>query len=326
MSAFLFPGQGAQYPGMGKDFFEIFSEAREVFEEADEILGESLSKVIFEGPSELLTQTKHSQLGIFVVSAAMLRTIQRQMPHLAPHICSGLSLGEYSALYAAGKLSFKETILLVKERALFMNEACESAPGTMAAVLGMEGSQIEEALKGLKGIWIANYNCPGQIVISGTVEGVEAATAALKERGAKRVLPLNVHGAFHSGLMRSAEEKLAPFIQAANIQDSGVDFVMNASGKAAQSIEEIKRNLACQVTHSVRWEQGIRSMENVNLFLEIGCGRTLSGLNKKIGAAAPTLNIEKVADLDALIVLNKNSWNNSHVKAAENRRSESGLV
>lgn len=299
-NGFIFPGQGAQYPGMGKDFAASFSVAKQVFEEADEILKENLSRIVFEGPEDLLTQTKYSQIGIFVTSVAILRTIETQLPDLRPAVCSGLSLGEYTALHASGRLGFKETLQLVRERSRLMNEACERTSGAMAAVLGLEAADVELALQGISGVWIANYNCPGQIVISGTKEGVEKAAVPLKAKGAKRVLPLSVHGAFHSGLMQSAQDGLAPFIQTAPISGSQVGFVMNVPGDFVHTIEDIRRNLTNQVTQSVRWEQGIRSMSGIELFLEIGCGKTLAGLNKKIGVAAPTLSIDKVEDLDRI--------------------------
>lgn len=298
--AFIFPGQGAQYPGMGKDFAENFPVARETFEEADDLLGENLSKIIFEGPEGELTKTKHSQLGIFVMSAAVYRTLQNQIGKIIPAVCSGLSLGEYTALWASERLSFKETLFLVRERARLMNEACERTEGAMAAVLAMGAPELERALAGIQGVWVANYNCPGQIVISGTKEGVERASIALKEAGAKRVLPLQVHGAFHSGLMKSAQEGLTPFIERAPLVESKIDFVMNVPGNFVDSLEEIRLNLASQVTRSVRWEQGILAIEakKVDLYLEIGCGKTLSGLNRKIGVVAPTLSIDKIGDLD----------------------------
>lgn len=297
--AYLFPGQGAQYPGMGKDFAESFSVAREIFEEADDILGEHVSRVVFEGPVELLTQTKYSQIGIFVTSVAILRTIETQFPELKPSVCSGLSLGEYTALYASGRLGFQDTLLLVRERSRFMNEACEKTSGAMAAVLGLDAQEVENALSSSE-VWIANYNCPGQIVISGTKEGVEKSIEPLKAAGAKRVLSLTVHGAFHSGLMQSAQDALAPFISLAEIRDSAVGFVMNVPGDFVYSIDDVRRNLTAQVTHSVRWEQGIRSMKEIDLFIEVGCGKTLAGLNKKIGVAAPTLSIEKLEDLERI--------------------------
>ena len=301
--AYIFPGQGAQYFGMGKDFSDSFSIAKETFEEADEILGEHLSRIIFEGPEELLKETKHSQLGIFITSVAIFRTIQQQVPELSPSICSGLSLGEYTALFASLRLGFKDTLLLVRERSRLMNEACEKIPGKMSAVLGMDSEEIEKILHGIAGVWIANYNCPGQTVISGTKEGVEKGSEFLKANGAKRILPLTVHGAFHSGLMQSAQDELAPFVVTAPIVESSVGFVMNVPGNFVTSIGEIRRYLVEQVTHSVRWEQGIRAMEGVDLFLEIGCGKTLAGLNRKIGVSARTISIDQVADLEQAVAI-----------------------
>lgn len=301
--SFLFPGQGAQYVGMGKDFSDAFAVAKETFQEADDILNLSLSKIIFEGPEDVLVQTKYSQAAIFVNSIAILRVIQEQMPDLVPFVCAGLSLGEYGALHASGKLSFKDTLLLLQKRALLMNEACEKVHGTMAVVLGLNESQVKNALQGIQDVWVANYNCPGQIVISGTKDGVEKVEGVLKENGAKRVLPLSVSGAFHSGLMQSAKDSLAPYIIAAPIQETPIHLVMNAPGDFVNLASDIRKNLIAQVTSSVRWEQGIVAMneKGVELYLEIGCGKTLSGMNRKIGVTGQTLSIEKVSDLETLV-------------------------
>lgn len=302
MTAFLFPGQGAQYPGMGKDFFDAFLKAKAVFQEADDILGEHLSKIIFEGPTDLLTETRYSQLAIFVNSIAILQVIQEQIPSLIPSVAAGLSLGEYSALCATHRLSFKEALLLVRKRAELMNLACETNKGTMAAVLALSASEVEAAVRGIEDVWVANYNCPGQTVISGTESGVARASLALKLAGAKRVLPLTVHGAFHSGLMQSAQEGLAPFIETVLLKESETALVMNVPGDFVESIADIRRYLTSQVTQSVRWEPGISAMEKrgVSLYVEIGCGKTLAGMNKKIGVKAPTHSIDKIADLDEL--------------------------
>lgn len=299
--AYLFPGQGAQYVGMGKDFFDSFSIAKETFQEADDLLGENLSKIIFEGPEDILTQTKNSQVAIFVTSMAILRVVQKELSDLSPSVCAGLSLGEYTALCASGRLSFAETLRLVRERARLMNEACEKVPGTMAAVLGMDALGIEAAVKGLRGVWVANFNAPGQTVISGTKEGIDHAGLFLKAKGAKRVIPLTVHGAFHSELMRSAQDGLAPFIEQTIFKPSSVEFVMNVPGHFVKTDEEIRRYLTAQVTQSVRWEQGILAMKEagVELFLEIGCGKTLSGLNKKMGILSMSA-VEKVVDLETV--------------------------
>lgn len=303
--AFLFPGQGAQYPGMGKEFAENFTTARQTFQEADDLLGRHLSKIIFQGPEQLLTETRNSQLGIFVTSVAMLRVLQEQLPALKPSICSGLSLGEYTALFATGRLGFAECLSLVKYRGEYMNKACENTKGAMAVVLGLDAEEVEKMVKEVnrpRDLWVANYNCPGQVVISGTIEGIEAGTQAAKAKGAKRVLPLQVHGAFHSGLMHSAEKHLTPHIDHAPVKDSSVEFVMNVVGAPVKDTAQIKENLIKQVTHSVQWEQGVRYMisAHVDLFIEIGCGKTLTGFNKRIAATAPTVSVEKPEDLKAI--------------------------
>lgn len=298
-TAFLFPGQGAQVVGMGKDFYQSFLIAKETFQEADDLLKENLSTIIFEGPTDLLTQTKNSQLAIFVTSVAILRATQSQMPNLIPTVCSGLSLGEYTALYASGRLGFKDTLFLVRERARLMNEACEKVPGTMAAVLGMSADEIIAATKGLQGVWVANFNAPGQTVISGTKEGIEKAAPILKEKGAKRVIPLTVHGAFHSGLMQTAQDGLKPFIERAPLKKSSIDFVMNVPGDYVKDEALIRSYLIAQVTQSVKWEQGVFAMKNagVDRLIEFGPGTVLSGLCRKMGVSNMA-SIEKIEDLE----------------------------
>lgn len=303
--AFLFPGQGAQYPGMAKDFFHAYAIARQTFEEADDLLKRNLSSIILEGPEDILTQTKNSQLAIFVASMAMLRVLDQLMPSLKPHLCAGLSLGEYTALCASNRLSFAETLFLVQHRSQYMNDACEETSGSMAVVLGLEAIQVEEMVRELnlpQDLWAANFNCPGQIVISGTLKGIELAAAAAKAKGAKRVLPLNVHGAFHSGLMAAAENRLKPYIESAKLEDSPIEFVMNVPGDFIQDLNIIKNNLIKQVTHPVRWEQGVRQMDKqgTTCYLEIGCGKTLTAFHKRIGVAGMALSLEKVDDLKTI--------------------------
>lgn len=302
--ALIFPGQGAQYPGMGKDFVENFSAARLTMEEADDLLDRDLSKIILEGPETALTETKNSQTGIYVVSVAILRVLQ-EMIDFKPAVCAGLSLGEYTALTASETLSFIHCLPLVQRRGELMNEACQKEVGTMAVVIGMDAEVVEKIVKEVHlphDLWVANFNCPGQVVISGTAKGIEAGTAALKAHGAKRVLPLQVQGAFHSGLMRSAEEKLAPAIKSAPLVNGSTELVMNVPGDFVTDTNAMRENLIKQVTHSVRWEQGVRAMERsgVDLYIEMGPGKTLAGMNKRIGLQAPTLSIETVADLDLL--------------------------
>jgi len=302
--AFLFPGQGAQYPGMVKDFVTDFTAARLTLEEADTILERPLSKIILDGPEELLTETRNSQTGIYVASMAIFRVV-KELYNIQPFVTAGLSLGEYSALTAGDWLSFIDTLPLVQRRGDAMNTACEETVGAMAVVIGLEAHLVEEAVREANcpnDLWIANFNCPGQIVLSGTVKGIEAGSQMVKDKGAKRVLPLKVHGAFHSGLMVKAEESLSPFINQTSFVKGSSSLVMNVPGDFVQEISQVRNNLIKQVTNSVRWEQGIRAMEEqgVDLFIEFGPGKTLSGMNKRIGVTAPTISIEKVEDLETL--------------------------
>ena len=302
--AFIFPGQGAQYPGMAKDFFENFGEAKAVFEEADDILHKSLSQLILNWPLDELTETKNSQTGIFVASCAILRVLEKMYKELVPHVTAGLSLGEYTALHTSRRLSFDKCLELVQKRGNYMNDACESTKGVMAVILGLDSEAVECIVKesNLPGdLFAANFNCPGQTVISGSERGIEKATELAKAKGAKRVLPLQVHGAFHSGFMQSAEDRLKDHILAAPISSSSIDFVMNVPGDFVTE-GEIKNHLIKQVTHSVRWEQGVQKMvkSGVDLFVEIGCGKTLAGFNKRICPDVQTVSIEKLTDLDTL--------------------------
>jgi [acyl-carrier-protein] S-malonyltransferase len=303
--AFLFPGQGAQYPGMGKDFFDTFLVAREVFEEADDVLSFHLSRVIFEGSPEQLIETRYSQAAIFVASVAILRVLQQQMPQLDCSVCSGLSLGEYSALFASRRILFSDCLRLVQLRGRLLNEACEIVKGTMAAVLGLNAGEVLECIENLSDVWVANYNCPGQTVISGTQQGVETATLLLRSKGARRVVPLQVQGAFHSPLMQRAQDQLMPAIKQVELFDSTTEFVMNVPGDFVCDSSEIRENLIRQVTHSVCWEQGIRAMmrRDVVMYIEIGCSKTLTGMNKKIDTIRPTVSIEKVSELETVASL-----------------------
>jgi len=301
--AFLFPGQGSQYVGMGKEFFDRFAIARETFEEADEQLGRPLSRLIFEGPLSDLTLTKNSQIAIYVVSVAIWRVIQEQFSGIKPIVCAGLSLGEYSALTGAERLMFTDGIDLVQARGLYMHQASVRHPGTMAVCLGVPLELVEEAVEAVHAdhpVWVANLNCPGQIVISGTREGVKLAGERLKMKGAKRVLSLDVSGAFHSGLMEEAKQELEKKLAMVPIHDSSIDVVLNVPGDFVNSAAEIRQFLIDQVVSPVLWEKGIRkiSEEGVELFLEIGCGKSLNGMNRKIGVKSPTLSVEKVEDLE----------------------------
>jgi len=301
--AFIFPGQGAQVVGMGKDFVKSYSVAKETFEEADDLLKRSLSRVIFEGPDDELKRTDQSQLAIFVTSVAILRVLNKLIPDLKPGVCAGLSLGEYTALYQAEMLDFHSCLNLIERRGHFMSEACDTLHGTMAVVMGMSAEDVEQLIRDLAmphDLWAANFNCPGQVVISGTLRGIEVGKEEALKRGAKRVLPLQVHGAFHSGLMESAKQKLAPFILEAPLQQGISQIVMNVPGDFVTDINQVRQSLIDQVTHPVRWEQGIKaiSQAGVTTFVEIGPGKTLSGMNKRIGIPGKTVNLGKVDDLE----------------------------
>jgi len=302
-TAFLFPGQGAQYPGMGKDLYEHYAAARAVFEEADDLLEKNLSKIIFEGPEAELTATHRSQLAIYVTSIAAWKVLEEAFPSLNPEVCAGLSLGEYTALTASKRLPFDEGIFLVKERGELMGRACEEITGSMAVIMGLDGEEVEKMVEDLNlpnDLWTANFNCPKQVVISGTIKGIQAGIEEAKKRGAKQTAPLKVHGAFHSGLMKSAEEKLKPTIAKTALRPSEIKLVMNVPGDFVEEAAAIKAHLADQVTHPVRWEKGIRAMERegIEAFIEIGCGKTLSGMLKRMKLDA--VNVENSRDLKKL--------------------------
>lgn len=301
--AFLFPGQGSQYVGMGKDFYENFSVAKATFEEAEDILKENIRDLIFDGPSAELNLTKNCQTAIFVTSIAILRTVKQALPNFSPTYAAGLSLGEYSAIVCAEKASFQELLPVVHARGNLMHEASIEMPGTMAACLGTNAETVQKCidLHTMKqDVWIANLNCPGQVVISGTIEGIKNISSLLKEEGIKRVIPLDVSGAFHSGLMKSAQDRLAPKIDAIKFQESAIDLIMNVPGEIVHDQESMKRNLLAQLTSPTLWEQSIRVIEETPLFVEVGCGKVLAGLNKRIGVQGETLSIDRISDLEKL--------------------------
>lgn len=303
--AFVFPGQGAQYPGMGKDFAAQYSVARETFEEAGDLLHKDIKNLCFHGSEDALTETKNCQPAIFVDSVAILRVLQQQFPWLSPCVAAGLSLGEYTALHATGRLAFPDALEVVARRGVAMHEACETSQGGMAVVMGLEAAQVESVVSQLSlpnDLWVANFNCPGQVVVSGTPLGLLKGSAELLAHGAKRVIPLQVHGAFHSGLMRPAQEKLQPYLDQLTLHDTSVDIVMNVPGDYVSNTADIRSNLVSQVVSPVRWEDGVRAMmkAGVDLFVEIGCGSTLAGLNRRIGVTAPHISVDKVSDLQKL--------------------------
>lgn len=312
--ALLFPGQGSQYVGMGKDFYDQFAISRETFEEASDILGYDLADIVFNGPLEKLTLTKYAQAAIYVTSIAIWRAVKSQFPDLAYSVAAGLSLGEYTALTVAGILPFDEGVRLVQMRGELMHEASIAKPGTLAVVLGLDEASIEDEIKSMD-CYIANLNCPGQIVISGSNEAIKTASETLKARGAKRVLPLGVSGAFHSPLMQSAKEGLTPKINTTKLCESSLDVVMNVPGDFVKDLNEMKTFLSEQVAAPTYWEKGIRKMLDAGVedALEIGPGKTLTGMNKKIGMASS--NIEKLEDLDAFIERQESVNYGGHVGA-----------
>ena len=294
MKAYIFPGQGSQFPGMGKDLFETYSFAREIFSEADELLGFSLSDIMFNGTEEELKQTKVTQPAIYLHSIL----IAKLGTNFKPDMVAGHSLGEFSALVASGGLSWQDGLSLVSKRASAMQKACEIEPSTMAAVLGLSDEQIEKVCAEFTGeVVAANFNCPGQVVISGSIKGVELAGEKLKEAGAKRVLLLPVGGAFHSPFMESARLELAAAIEAAKIDRPICPIFQNVNAKASQNEVEIKANLIAQLTGPVRWTQSIEAMVSVGAtdFIECGPGKVLQGLVRKINAEAMVSSMELIS-------------------------------
>jgi [acyl-carrier-protein] S-malonyltransferase len=286
MKAYIFPGQGAQYSGMGLDLYEQFPLAQELFENANEILGFNITDIMFEGSADDLKETKVTQPAIFLHSVILAKVLGDDFE---PEMVAGHSLGEFSALVANGTLSFEDGLRLVSKRALAMQKACELKPGTMAAVLGLEDKLVEEVCSNTDGIVVAaNYNCPGQLVISGEVDAINAACEALKEQGARRALVLPVGGAFHSPLMEPAREELASAISSTKFSDPKCAIYQNVSASAVSDPETIKTNLISQLTAPVRWTQSVQAMINdgATLFTEVGPGKVLQGLVKKIDRSA----------------------------------------
>lgn len=284
--AYVFPGQGAQFVGMGKDLYDNFPKAKELFDQANEILGFNITDIIFNGTDEDLKQTKVTQPAVFLHS--VIRAICLG-DDFKPDMVAGHSLGEFSALVAAGVLSFEDGLRLVSKRALAMQAACELQPSTMAAVLGLEDEKVVEVLKSITNevVVAANFNCPGQLVISGSIAGVEQACEALKNAGAKRALPLKVGGAFHSPLMEPAREELAKAIEETNFSSPKCPIYQNVVAHAVTEPQEIKKNLIAQLTAPVRWTECVRAMisDGATLFTEVGPGTVLQGLVKKIDSS-----------------------------------------
>jgi [acyl-carrier-protein] S-malonyltransferase len=289
MKAYVFPGQGAQFTGMGKDLYENSAVAKALFEQANEILGFRITDIMFEGTAEALKETKVTQPAVFLHSVILAKTLD----NFNPDMVAGHSLGEFSALVANGTLSFEDGLKLVSQRAIAMQKACEITPSTMAAVLGLEDKIVEDVCAAIDGVVVAaNYNCPGQLVISGEFSAVEKACEAMKEAGAKRALLLPVGGAFHSPMMEPAREELAAAIEATNFNTPSCPVYQNVTANAVSDADEIKKNLIIQLTAPVRWTQSVQQMikDGATSFTEVGPGKVLVGLVNKIDREVATIS------------------------------------
>jgi len=298
--AFIFPGQGSQYIGMGKDFFENFREAREVFQEADDVLHLSISSLCFQGPEEALKLTENTQPAVLTTSIAVLRVLQAEKG-VVPNLVAGHSLGEYSALVVSGAFAFADSVQIVRLRGRFMQEAVPVGEGAMAAILGMERGQVEklceEAAQG-DVLTPANFNCPGQIVIAGHAKAIERAMERVKQNG-KKAVALPVSAPFHSPLMKPAGERLGKVLEGITIQDLKIPVVTNVEADINQSKERVKELLVTQVSSPVRWEESMQKISGngIEQILEIGPGKVLSGLMKRINPKVETKNIEDIQTL-----------------------------
>lgn len=298
-TAFIFPGQGAQVCGMGKDFYENTEIGRQVFDRATELLGFSVPELCFE-PNDKLDITEYTQAAMVTTSVAMLKVMEDM--GIKADVAAGLSLGEYCALVAAGVMSVDDAILTVRRRGILMQEAVPAGVGGMSAVLGMTAEQINAVVDPIENVQVANYNCPGQIVISGKLDAVQTATEKLKEAGARRVLPLNVSGPFHSYLLEEAGAKLGEYLENVAVNEPVIPYVANVTAKYVTDAAEVKELLTKQVFSSVRWQESVEAMiaDGVDRFVEIGPGKTLAGFVKKINRNVTVLNIEKLEDLEKL--------------------------
>ena len=299
--AFIFPGQGAQKAGMGKDFYEETKTGKEVFDTASELLGFSMPELCFT-ENDRLDITEYTQAALVTTSIAMMKVLMERTG-IRPDVSAGLSLGEYCALVAAEVMSEADAITTVRQRGILMQGEVPVGVGAMAAILALDASKIEEVLGGMEGVEIANYNCPGQIVISGLKEAVEEASVKLKEAGAKRTVMLNVSGPFHSSLLKGAGEKLGEVLEKVEVHTPAIPYVANVTAQYVTKAEDVKPLLKEQVSSSVRWQQSVETMlaDGVDTFIEIGPGKTLSAFIKKIIKDVKVVNIDSIAAIDALV-------------------------
>ena len=298
--AFIYPGQGAQVCGMGQEFYEQTEIGKQVFDLASDLLGFSVPELCFT-PNDRLDITEYTQAAMVTTSIAMTKVLESK--GVKPDVTAGLSLGEYCALYAAGVMSEADAITTVRQRGILMQSEVPVGQGAMAAVLAMDAAAIEAVIADIDGVQIANYNCPGQIVISGKKEAVETACEKLKEAGAKRYIMLNVSGPFHSQMLTGAGEKLGKVLEQVEVHTPVVPYVANVTAAYVKDAAEVKSLLEKQVSSSVKWQQSVETMlaDGVDTFIEIGPGKTLAGFMKKIDRTVKVMNIEKLEDVDRVV-------------------------
>ncbi|MDY5576695.1 MAG: ACP S-malonyltransferase [Lachnospiraceae bacterium] len=301
--AFIFPGQGAQAVGMGKDFYNTYQCSKEVFDKATELLDLDMKALCFE-ENDNINITEYTQAALVTTSVAMLRVLEEK--GVKPDVCAGLSLGEYCAMVASNVMSFEDAVKTVRQRGILMQEAVPLGIGAMCAVIGLDGQVIKEVCDTIDGVSVANYNCPGQIVISGKKEAVEEAAEKLKEAGAKRCMMLNVSGPFHSPMLREAGEKLYQVLEDVSLNDEfDIPYVTNVTAEYVTDTKNIKELLRDQVSSSVMWQQSMEKMleQGVDTFVEIGPGKTLAGFMKRINKEVKMINIATVDDIDGAVEL-----------------------
>ncbi len=298
--AFIYPGQGAQYIGMGQEFYEQTETGKKTFDKASELLGFSMPDLCFK-ENDQLNITEYTQAAMVTVSIAMTKVLNEL--GVFADVTAGLSLGEYAALFAAGVMREEDAITVVRQRGILMQEAVPAGIGAMAAILALENETIEKVTKDIEDVWIANYNCPGQTVISGKKEAVDLACEKLKEAGAKRTLSLNVSGPFHSGMLVQAGEKLGKVLEGISLNTPSIPYVANVTADYVTDASKVRDLLTRQVSSSVRWQQSVETMiaDGTDTFVEIGPGKTLSGFMKKISRDVKVMNIEKLADMEKAV-------------------------
>lgn len=298
--AFIFPGQGAQKAGMGKDFYDTYETSRQIFDQASQWLSLDMKELCFE-ENDRLDLTEYTQAALVTTCLAIEQVMEEKGLH--PDVTAGLSLGEYCAIAAAGGMTVKDAITTVRKRGILMEQAVPAGQGSMTAVLGMDGAQIEAVTDSIEGVGIANYNCPGQIVITGKKEAVEEASLKLKEAGARRILPLNVSGPFHSEMLTEAGKELGRVLEKTELSPLKIPYVTNVTAEYITDIGKTKELLAKQISSSVRWQQSVENMiaQGIDTFVEIGPGKTLAGFIKKISRDVRIFNVQTVEDVDKVL-------------------------